>query len=85
MQSSLIVQELVSQWSTLSRFLPSTFPGKYDQDVFQVTIQSSLVSMGLIAIAGGLLLGSQFYAALRLRFEIRTQAEILEELKVGVI
>lgn len=52
LQSSLIVSQLVSQWSTLSRFLPASFPGKYDKDVFQATIQGSLVSMGFMALAG---------------------------------
>lgn len=36
-----------------------------------------------VCCAGGMLLLSQFWAAHRLRFEIRTQAEIDEELKVS--
>jgi hypothetical protein len=80
-QASLVIQQLVSQWGSLRRFLPASFPGKYDVDQFKLFVSSSLVSLGFMAICAGLLLVAQCWGAMRLRFELKINQEINEELQ----
>ncbi len=75
-QSSLLITNLTNKWSTIRRFLPPTFSGKYDKEQFKIFLETNLLLLGFGALCVGLLLFIQWYASVRLRRSIKEEHEL---------
>lgn len=70
---------ILSQWNNIRRVLPSSFAGKYDIEQFSAFMNSNLKALGFLALCTGMLLATQTFGAIRLRFELRAASELEEQ------
>jgi len=70
---------IVGQWQLLRRLLPSSFAGKYDIEQFQAFMNANLRALGFFSLCTGLLMATQTYGAIRLRFELKAANELEEQ------